>query len=61
MRHILNDATLRATSRSKRLFLFVVFVVFLELSFLFETQFLDHPALLGIGNVFERRLELELS
>ena len=38
-----------------RLFLFVVFVVFLELSFLFEKQCLDQLALLGIGSVFEHR------
>jgi hypothetical protein len=42
-------------SMTDRLFLFVVFVVFLELSFLFEKQFLDQLALLGIGSVFKHR------
>jgi hypothetical protein len=33
----------------RNLFLFSVVVVFLELGFFFEKQFVDHPALLKIG------------
>ncbi len=35
------------------LFLFVIFVVFLELGFLFEKQFLDLPTLFGIRGDLE--------
>jgi hypothetical protein len=36
----------------------VIFLVFLELSFFVEKQFLDHPTLRRIGRDFERGPEM---